>query len=143
MSFLVGSNFLYQSFRALLLCLLGLRDIRQLFRDISDRPPLDYWLLPPLCPMYCTVQGGTTKHTLRLVKYFDIQYLGMCLLFLHIKKRDDLELDLKEKILMIVFAPVMQMIFLSSFIYYYYWSEGDKGKMVEIIFTRLVLQIVL
>ena len=43
-----------------------------------------------------------------------IQYLGMCLLFLHIRKREDLELDLKEKILMIVFAPVMQMTLRSS-----------------------------
>ena len=64
----------------------------------------------------------------------------MCLLFLHIKKRDDLELDLKEKILMIVFAPVMQMTFLASFIYY--WSKGDKGRKVGIIFMRLVLQMI-
>ena len=63
----------------------------------------------------------------------------MCLLFLHIKKKDDLKLDLKEKILMIVFAPVMQMTFLASFIYYYYWSGGDTQKKVEIIFMRLVL----
>ena len=63
----------------------------------------------------------------------------MCLLFLHIRKREDLELDLKEKILMIVFAPVMQMTFLASFIYYYYWSGGDTRKKVEIIFMRLVL----
>ena len=64
----------------------------------------------------------------------------MCLLFLHIRKKDDLELDLKEKILMIVFAPVMQMTFLASFIYYYYWSGGDTRKKVEIIFMRLVLK---
>ena len=74
--------------------------------------------------MYSTVQGGATEQSLSLVNYFDIQYLGMCLLFLHIKKREDLELDLKEKILMIVFAPFMQMIFLARF--FYYWSEGDR-----------------
>ena len=90
--------------------------------------------------MYSTVQGGVTEQSLSLVNYFDIQYLGMCLLFLHIKKRDDLELDLKEKILMIVFAPVMQMTFLASFIYY--WSKGDKGRKVGIIFMRLVLQMI-
>ena len=61
----------------------------------------------------------------------------MCLLFLHIRKREDLKLALKEKIVMIVFAPVMQMTFLASFIYC--WIEGDTGKKVEIIFIRLVL----
>ena len=90
--------------------------------------------------MYSTVQSGTTEQSLSLDNYFDIQYLGMCLLFLHIMKKDDLELDLKEKILMIVFAPVMQMTFLASFIYYYYWSGGDTRKKVEIIFMRLVLK---
>ena len=88
--------------------------------------------------MYSSVQGWVTEQSLSLVNYFDIQYLGMCLLFLHIMKKDDLELDLKEKILMIVFAPVMQMTFLASFIYY--WSVGDKGKKVEIISMRLVFE---
>ena len=78
--------------------------------------------------MYSTVQGWVTEQSLSLVNYFDIQYLGMCLLFLHIKKREDLELDLKEKILMIVFAPVMQMTSLASFIYYYYSSVKLKGR---------------
>ena len=124
-------------FRSILLCLLGFGNICQLFRDISDHPPLDYWLLPPLRAMHPTVQGGaTTEYNSSFLNYFDIQYLGMCLLFLHIKKKDDLKLDLKEKILMIVFAPVMQMTFLASFIYY--WSEGDKGKKVDIISMRLV-----
>ena len=59
----------------------------------------------------------------------------MCLLFLHIRKREDLELNLKEKILMIVFAPVMQMIFLASFIYY--WRRGKAEKKVEIIFRGI------
>ena len=67
----------------------------------------------------------------------DFQYLGICLLFFHIRKREDLEFDLKEKILMIVFAPVMQMTFLASFIYC--WSREDKGNKVEIIFMRSVL----
>ena len=139
MNNIIFCNFLYQFSRTLLLCLLGLRDIRQLFRDISDRPPLDYWLLPPLCPMYSTVQGGVTEQSLSLVNYFDIQYLGMCLLFLHIRKKDDLKLGINDKIVMIVFAPFMQMTFLASFIYF--WSKGDKGKKVEIIFIRLFLRI--
>ena len=63
----------------------------------------------------------------------------MCLLFLHIRKKDDLKLYLKERIVMIVFAPFMQMTFLASFIYF--WSKGDKGKKVEIIFIRLLLRI--
>ena len=65
----------------------------------------------------------------------------MCLLFLHIVKKDNLKMDLKEMIVMIVFAPAMQMIFLASFIYF--WSRGDKGKKVKIIFMRLDLQIIL
>ena len=60
----------------------------------------------------------------------------MCLLFLHIRKKEDLKLDMKEKILMIVFAPVMQMIFLVSFIYY--WSKGDTEKQVETILRGIV-----
>ena len=124
--------------RNILLCLLGFRDICQLFRDISDPPPLDYWLLRPLRAMHPSVQGEATEYSSSLHKYFDIQYLGMCLLFLHIRKREDLKLDLKERIMMIVFAPVMQMTFLASFIYC--WIEGDKGKKVEIIFMRLVFK---
>ena len=66
----------------------------------------------------------------------------MCLLFLHIRKREDLELNIKEKILMIVFAPFMQMIFLARF--FYYCSRGERAKRwkkeykkVEIISLRL------
>ena len=60
----------------------------------------------------------------------------MCLLLLHIRKKEDLKLDLKEKILMIVFAPFMQMIFLVSFIYY--WSKGDTQKTVKTIQRGIV-----
>ena len=60
----------------------------------------------------------------------------MCLLFLHIRKKEELKPDLKEKIMMIVFAPVMQMIFLVSFIYY--WSKGDTEKQVETILRGIV-----
>ena len=66
---------------------------------------------------------------LLLLSYCHVQYLGMCLLFLHLRKKEDLKLDLKEKILMIVFAPVMQMTFLASFIYY--WGKGNSNKKVE------------
>ena len=121
-------------FRNILLCLLGFGDICQLFRDVSDRPPLDHWLLPPLRALHPTVQGGATEYSSSLFNYFNIQYLGMCLLFLHIRKKDDLMLDLKQKIVMIVFAPVMQMIFLASFIYY--WSQRDSETNVEISFMR-------
>ena len=65
----------------------------------------------------------------------------MGLLFLHIRKKDNLKLRINDMIVMIVFAPVMQMTLLASFIYY--WSRGDKGKKVEMIFMRLVLQIIL
>ena len=71
---------------------------------------------------YCARWGDIVRSS--LLYSLVIQYLGMCLLFLHIRKKDDLELDLKEKILMIVFAPVMQMTFLAYF--FYYWCEGDK-----------------
>ena len=56
----------------------------------------------------------------------------MCLLFLHLRKKD-LKLDLKERILMIVFAPVMQMTFLASFIYY--WGTGNSNKKVDKFFN--------
>ena len=91
----------------------------------------------PYVPCIVLCKVGLQSRVYLLSTNFDIQYLGMCLLFLNIRKREDLELDLKEKILMIVFAPVMQMTFLASFIYY--WSEGNKGKKVEIIFMRLTI----
>ena len=83
--------------------------------------------------LLCKVRSKLTL--VSLVNYFDIQYLGMGILFLHISKREDLEFDLKEKIVMIVFAPVMQMTFLASFIYY--WRRGDAEKKVEIIFMGI------
>ena len=86
-----------------------------------------------LCILLCKV--GLHSKVFSPLFYLVIQYLGMWLLFLIIKKKEDLELDFKEIILMIIFAPAMQMTFLASFIYY--WSREDKGKMVEIIFMRV------
>ena len=85
--------------------------------------------------MHPTVQGWATEYSSSLHKYFDIQYLGVCLLFLLIRKKDDLKMDMNEKILMIVVAPLMQMIFLASYIYY--WRRGDAEKKVEIIFRGI------
>ena len=85
--------------------------------------------------MHPTVQGWATEYSSTLLNYFDIQYLGVCLLFLLIRKKDDLKMDMNEKIQLIVVAPVMEMIFLASFIYY--WSRGDAEKKVEIIFRGI------
>ena len=126
----------YRLFRTILRCLLGFRGIRQLLWDISDLPPLDFWLLPSPCSLHSTLQGGATEFCALSSKLILLQYLGMCLLFLHIRKKEDLKLDMKEKILMIVSAPFMQMIFLVSFIYY--WSKGDTKKQVELIFRGIV-----
>ena len=57
-----------------------------------------------------------------------MQYLGMGLLFLHTKKRTDLQLDWKLIILMIIFAPFSQMGFLASYIFY--WNKGDPEQEV-------------
>ena len=58
-----------------------------------------------------------------------LKYLGMILLVLHIMKKERLDLNLKERILMIIFAPFSQMVFLAS--YFYFWRQGNTEQQVE------------
>ena len=110
----------------------GLGVVCQFFRDLVDLPSLADGILQLPRPLHHTLQGkeDIDKHPRQfsLFSSYLYQYLGMCLLLLHIMERDDLKLDWKVRVTMVVFAPFSQMTFLATYIYY--WRYGDTRQQV-------------
>ena len=110
----------------------GLGVVCQFFRDLVDLPSLADGILQLPRPLHHTLQGKEDIDEypcqFSLFSSYLYQYLGMCLLLLHIMERDDLKLDWKVRVTMVVFAPFSQMTFLATYIYY--WRYGDTRQQV-------------